>query len=284
MLIGTDHHRDAALVTLLLLFGTAASGFTYLLSFLFKTASTGQNVVLSECRWGRRTGRGAALSRVSPRTPFPPLPRAVLNVLCVLLVGASFAMGAITASNVCGIDAGMRWLYRLLPGYALGNGIVALAGLDLLPSLVAQCAHESVSPFTQYDAFDVNAAGLNVVYLALETVLFLGATIGEGGEGRRGDRSPITPAPPAPPRAALDVALTDPRLRRLIVRDPKVPADAHYAVDEDVAAEAARIETLVGPGGAAQGRLAAASADVVVIDHLRKVRTGRRQWQRRTPS
>ena len=46
-LIGTDHHRDAALVTLLLLFGTAASGFTYVVSFFFRSASTGQNVVLS---------------------------------------------------------------------------------------------------------------------------------------------------------------------------------------------------------------------------------------------
>ena len=37
-----DLHRREAMVSLLILYGTASSGFTYLVTFLFRNASTGQ--------------------------------------------------------------------------------------------------------------------------------------------------------------------------------------------------------------------------------------------------
>jgi hypothetical protein len=126
--------------------------------------------------------------------------------------------------------------------------------MQALPSLVAACAGTPVSPTLQYDAFDPNAAGnvglglftafvfvmldyrsaisafagLSVAYLAVETVVFLLLTIG------------------------LDSALTNPSVRRAVTRDPTV-VDAPYSVDEDVAAEAARIQTVVGGAGAYRG-------------------------------
>jgi ATP-binding cassette, subfamily A (ABC1), member 3 len=41
-LIGSDHHRAAGVIALLLLYGSSSAGFTYLLTFMFKNASTGQ--------------------------------------------------------------------------------------------------------------------------------------------------------------------------------------------------------------------------------------------------
>lgn len=45
-LFGPGLHRREAVVSLLLLYGTSSSGFTYLASFLFRNASSGQNTIL----------------------------------------------------------------------------------------------------------------------------------------------------------------------------------------------------------------------------------------------
>jgi hypothetical protein len=73
--------------------------------------------------------------------------------------------------------------------------------------------------------FRIRCAGLNVVYLAVETIVFLLLTI------------------------VLDTSLTNPSVRRLVARDPTVQ-DAPYTIDEDVAAEAARVRAAVGSAGA----------------------------------
>jgi ATP-binding cassette subfamily A (ABC1) protein 3 len=104
-------HRLHAFVTLLALYGPSVSGFTYLLSHAFTSHSGAQNGVL------------------------------YVNLGAVLAMIVSMIMGQAVANvDTCAADSGLRYVYRLLPGFGLGTGLYALAFLDILPSLNANCA------------------------------------------------------------------------------------------------------------------------------------------------
>ena len=168
-------------------------------------------------------------------------------------MGASSLMSIVTVNNVCKIDRGMRWLYRLLPGYSLGIGIANIASLETGPTFVATCLGTTVEPGFTYDGFSMDAAGgagLCIASMAVESVVYIALAV------------------------ALDAAMSNPRLRRLLSRDPVV-VDAPFQDDVDVAAEAQRVQELADAGGEA----IAGSGDVVLIDRLRKVRGGRRKMR-----
>jgi hypothetical protein len=103
-------------------------------------------------------------------------------------------------------------------------------------------------PPTPYNALEWKATGINLVYMAVETVVYLALAL------------------------LIDVARSHPRILLFFQRDPKV-TDKPAPEDADVAAERARV-------AAEMGRIAAAGphdspavdGPVIVLDSLRKVR------------
>jgi len=53
----------------------------------------------------------------------------------MILMIASFIMGQV--ETTCRADEGLRFVYRLLPGFSFGNGLLQLSFLDLLPLIDA---------------------------------------------------------------------------------------------------------------------------------------------------
>ena len=207
----TSGASGAATALLLLLWGTASMGFAYVASFAFSSHSGAQTALL------------------------------VANLLVAVLLIASFVMHQIDASSVCDVDAGLRFIYRLFPGYALGNGLLQLALLKQLPFIEDDCGRLSTfSTVTQtFSAFDMAVAGWPLTYLAIETVVYILLAV------------------------AIDTALSYPSVRAALMPDADVPAPPARDDDEDVAAEAARIDA---------GR---ATGDAIVVSHVRKVYGGR---------
>ena len=185
-------------------------------SYAFKSHSTAQNVVL------------------------------FINVFCMILMIASLIMSQV--SSTCRADESLRYVWRLLPGFSLGNGLITLSFLDVLPIIDATCDIEHgifPSEAVSYDALDMRATGTNLVFMAVEAVVYLLIAIG------------------------IDVMLSYPRLRLLCRREPRPaplpPGTVEPPEDEDVAAERARVHAEVASD---------TYSDAIVLDGLRKVRRG----------
>jgi ATP-binding cassette, subfamily A (ABC1), member 3 len=146
--ISADGHRIHALVALFGLYAAALPGSIHLLSFLFTSHTSAQNAALMS------------------------------NLLVVLFMIASMIMGqALGAAGPCVADSGLRYVYRLLPGWCLGNGLYTLSFLDLQPSLNAKCkvaggGAVDLSALTPVDALDWKGTGTNIAYLAVEAVVY----------------------------------------------------------------------------------------------------------------
>jgi len=153
--------------------------------------------------------------------------------------------------TTCRADEGLKYIYRLLPGFSLGNGLLQLAFLDLLPILELTCDRNFgiVKPLAPpYNAFDMKAAGWNMVYLGGSTLLYLAAAI------------------------VIDLIKSNPRLLLWCQRDPRVPEEAFepeddvIAEEEKCAAEAAAITAAAERvGQRAGGGASAAGVSAVVI-------------------
>ena len=202
-----DDGRWPATVLLFILFGTAVAPFTYVVSFLFSSHSSAQTSLL------------------------------ILNLLCMVLLLASFVMKAIPAT--CAWDARLRFVYRLLPTYALGNGLQQLSYFKQLVFTESECG--TLTPLQQYTRtftpFSPEAAGWPLWYLALESVGYLAVAVG------------------------IDTLLSYPILRSRLLPD-RNKVDKEVEEDSDVAAEAQRVR---------DGR---AEADTIVVAGLRKVYAG----------
>jgi len=193
-----------ATISLFVLYGTSVASFTYLLTYLFTSHSSAQIMTL------------------------------ILNLLCVILLLASFVMQQI--ESTCPADTSLRFIYRLIPGYALGNGLLQLSLLKGLVYLDSDCGR--LSPIQQYSrtfhAFDLPVAGYPILYMALESVVYvIGAIL-------------------------IDVMLSFPAIKARVRPDKDIPLTA-VEEDADVVEEASRVET---------GR---AATDVIQLSHLRKV-------------
>lgn len=125
---GMDRHKLGAASAIFLLFGPAVTAFTYLFHFLFKSASSATGTML------------------------------LINCACVLLVSVSFLLGAL--SGGCKADKPLRWIFRFIPSYSLGNGLNQIASLDLLPLLDNVC-NPGTGSTRIYDALDSDVAGAN---------------------------------------------------------------------------------------------------------------------------
>lgn len=198
-----------AVVVLLLSFGPAVASFTYMMSFAFKSHSNAQNVVL------------------------------LFNFVTGLaLMITSFMLD--TLDDTQEINQSLKWIYRLLPAFCLGDGLVSLSFCDNgnqcpVFNLADGFNVETLRPF------HVDVAGYNIMFLAVHTVVYMLVAL------------------------LLEFLHTFPRFTEFLERvDAKYKYqnddDARH-IDSDVAAEALRIQSQSGDS----------EANVVELDRLRKV-------------
>lgn len=127
------------------LFGPAAASFTYLTSFVFKSHSTAQLVIM----FGN-----------------------FLTGLCLMIV--SFVLSSINSTTSIAVD--LRYLFRLFPAFCLGDGLTQLAlcdGGSSCPS-IGRDGYDfdaSVSPLSW------NIVGANLVFLGAEAVVYFLLTL-----------------------------------------------------------------------------------------------------------
>jgi len=191
--------------------------FTYIMTFAFSSHSSAQTAVL------------------------------VFNLMAIILLIASFVMQQITANDVCTVDASMKFVYRLFPGFALGHGLMQLSLLKQLPFLNSGCGSIPLAQrlATTYRPFDLDVTGYSLLFMVLESGAYMLLAYG------------------------IELALCYPSLRSMLLPDrdarlhePGQRTGSGPDDDSDVVAEAARVDS-----GAADG-------DVVVFRHLRKVYGG----------
>jgi ABC-type transport system involved in multi-copper enzyme maturation permease subunit len=138
-LSGKDGQLGAT-IGLLLLYGSAVSGFAYLTSNLFSTPSGAQIAFLF---FGFVSG----------------LILSILSLLFRLIPSLND-----TYTNY------LRYLFALLPPFALGEGLTNLSFTDIL-GLAELQGGQSYSPL------DWKITGMNLVFLGVESVVFLVAAI-----------------------------------------------------------------------------------------------------------
>jgi ATP-binding cassette subfamily A (ABC1) protein 3 len=196
-----------ATIALFVSYGLAVAPFTYVTTFAFTSHSSAQTTTL------------------------------ILNMMCLIVLLASFTMNLIPAT--CDADASLRFLWRLLPGYALGNGLLQLSNLPYLPFLETNCGR--LTPLQQieqkFGPWDLKVTGWPLLYMFAEAVIYFALAVG------------------------IDVVLSFPSLRAAILPDRNMVSPP-IEEDSDVAAEAERVAR----GGASQ--------EVIVMDGLRKVYGG----------
>ena len=88
-------HTAVATALLFLLFGPAVAGFTYISSFLFTSHSTAQNLILFQN---------------------------FVTGLCLMIT--SFVLGLFDSTRL--VNMQLKNLYRLFPGFCLGDGLIQL--------------------------------------------------------------------------------------------------------------------------------------------------------------
>lgn len=144
--ITPDDGALSAFVVLLLMYGLCGTAFAYFIGHFF-SSHTGAQVAVQ-----------------------------LAGVLSLILVIASFVMSFI--QSTCEADKTLRFFYRLLPGFALGNGLLQLSFLSSLPLLESICeGNPSFASEKSYNAWDVEAAGYNILYLGILTVVYLALAI-----------------------------------------------------------------------------------------------------------
>jgi ATP-binding cassette, subfamily A (ABC1), member 3 len=127
-------------IGLLILFGGAISGFTYLLSFLFSTPSGAQIAVIF-----------------------------IVFILGLILTIVGLVLRQIPETSAVYLST-VRYIFAIFPPFALGDGLQSLSLIQLLSFLEL--------PGGQiYRPLDWNITGMNLVFLAWETVVYLSLTI-----------------------------------------------------------------------------------------------------------
>ncbi|KAG5501449.1 hypothetical protein JKF63_03278 [Porcisia hertigi] len=146
-----------ATIIVLLLYGVSGIFMAYALGFLFDNHSTAQNVVM--------------------------LVNFITGFLLVLTVVAlSFNKGTEKAAKV------LRWIFRILPSFCVGEAINGLASIRLVRSF-----DSTKSPW------DMDVVGWDCVYMAVEIPLFIFLTIFIDHPGRRQRSQRLFHNPDAPP-------------------------------------------------------------------------------------
>ena len=137
-LSGTD--TVGATIGLLILFGGAISGFSYLISFLFSTPSGAQIAVIF-----------------------------IVFVLGLILTIVGLVLRQIPSTSKVYLSS-IRYLFALFPPFALGDGLQSLSLIKVL-SIIELPGGETYKPL------DWNITGMNLVFLTWETFAYLLLTI-----------------------------------------------------------------------------------------------------------
>lgn len=130
-------------IVLMLFYGLSGVGFSYTISFLFDEHSTAQNVVM--------------------------LANFITGFLLVLVV---FILGIVPSTE--GIATVLSYIFRIIPSYCLGDGIINLALHQVKQSL-----NNSDS------AWSLDIVGYDIIYMAIEFPLMLALTLFLDHPGRR---------------------------------------------------------------------------------------------------
>jgi ABC-type multidrug transport system ATPase subunit len=200
-------HGDGgiACALLFLLFGPAVAGFTYISSFLFTSHSTAQNIVLFQN---------------------------FVTGLCLMIT--SFVLSLIDSTKE--INMQLKWIYRLFPGFCLGDGLVQLT--FCMKGKCPTYVDGGLSFAETQGPLKWDVTGADITYLAFEIVAYFLITW------------------------FIEYVRSFPSLidcfSRLTVSDPGDQGDDE-ADDEDVALEKERVA------------MGDADGDVVVLKDLRKV-------------
>lgn len=128
-----------AVAVLFFLYGLAVMPFTYVVSFMFASHSTAQNVVL------------------------------LLNFITgLVLLIASFVMSFIDSTR--DVNRVLKYIFRMFPGFCLGNGLLGLT--------VSHSEKEFLpSDFAKSSPFDWDVTGKEIVYLLSSSVFYFSLTI-----------------------------------------------------------------------------------------------------------
>ncbi|OQR82082.1 ATP-binding Cassette (ABC) Superfamily, partial [Achlya hypogyna] len=188
----------AAVIVILVLLGFALCSFCYCLSYLFADPASSQTYTIMT-----NIGFGTVLITIS----------AVLDAV----------------ESTKDTNKVLKFFWRLSPLYCVGGGLNKLSVYTIESSV-------GTSP-PNLSAFSTDVVGWEIIYLALEAVLFPVLAIG------------------------IDYALSFPKIKAKFNKDPQI-VDAPVDIDVDVQAEADRVNS---------GR---ADKDAVVMRNLRKVYKG----------
>lgn len=211
-LVGSEDQRLAGTLLLFLFYGISVAPFTYVMSYAFKQHSAAQNAAL------------------------------FLNLGCLILMIVSFVLARV--DSTCGVNSWLQYIFMLLPGFSLANGLLNQSFLPTLHQADAAC--DGLTPRdpgypSAYQSLDWQANGKNVTMMAITAVVYFALAI------------------------LIDVAQSYPALRAAFSRKgkPMPPGTEHTAIeDPDVVAEARRVDSnQPGPMG----------EDVVKVQHLQKV-------------
>jgi len=129
---------EALLATTLLFvtFGTSIAGFTYLVSFLFKSPATAQNAML------------------------------LLNlVLGFMLMMASFILQIIQSTR--DIAGTLNMIFRIFPAFCLGNGLLSVSLREILSAFDDELERGEVRA-----PMDWECAGANITFMCVESVIY----------------------------------------------------------------------------------------------------------------
>ncbi|GBG28748.1 ABC transporter ATP-binding protein [Hondaea fermentalgiana] len=212
-----DNGVIVAVVFLLLGYGMAVIPFAYLTSNLFKTHTTALIMTL------------------------------FINLITgLILMIASFVMESIDNDAVNEANVSLKWVYRIFPGFCLGDALMQLSIIYVLSAFVGP-SYVLPSPY------DMDIAGASLAYLYVEAAVFLGAVL----------LIEYLRAYPSV-RESLDFSSRAPKLLKRLRRfrnpaDVSTDAGLYDPIDEDVAAETERVHS-----GGAEG-------DAVVIKDIAKV-------------
>lgn len=136
----TKHDGAGATFLLFLLYGPAVAAFTYSLSFIFRSHSTAQLVIMFAN---------------------------FLTGLCLMVV--SFVLTLISSTQE--INVHLRYLFRLFPSFCLGDGLTQLA----LCNNGKECPNIGANGYDyehMVSPFHWNVVGANLFFLAMEAVVY----------------------------------------------------------------------------------------------------------------
>ena len=161
-----------------------------------------------------------------------------VNIFAIILIAASQFLSQL--QSTCTAELSLKYVFALLPSYAFGRNLVTLAFLPTLPLIDATCSGvtKGLSP---YRALELRATGAMLIYMVAEFLAYCLVIL------------------------AIEYVQSRPSLRQALFPDPRKAEDP-VEEDEDVAAEAARVEAMRA-AGAATG----AAQDTILISKLRKV-------------